>query len=247
MTNEELISIVCPIFNDNSYKYYFSPSTITVGKSLGLKGMEFYVAGRGGALGDCEGSVVAAAFGYFNPIIINAAWTLAIAKHPARTIGSMHYECAAVVGREKLSALPNLAEFVSAMQKVFDAMDPDGLALFAAFKSLPLVNDLPGRAMQLAASLREYRGSAHLVAVRASGVSGIQAHFIKRPKDMKNFGWSESEYPIVNDETRARMVAAEKLTDALCIAPYSVLNETERASLVAGARAFEAALAAPNA
>ena len=247
MTDEELISIVCPIFNDNSYKYYFSQSTIDTGKSLGLKGMEFYVAGRGGALGDCEGSVVAAAFGYFNPIIINAAWTLAIAKHPARTIGSMHYECAAVVGREKLSALPNLAEFVSAMQKVFDAMDPDGLALFAAFKSLPLVNDLPGRAMQLAASLREYRGSAHLVAVRASGVSGIQAHFIKRPKDMKNFGWSESEYPIVNDETRARMVAAEKLTDALCIAPYSVLNETERASLVAGARAFEAALAAPNA
>ena len=247
MTDEELNSIVCPIINDNSYKYYFSQSTIDTGKSLGLKGMEFYVAGRGGALGDCEGSVVAAAFGYFNPIIINAAWTLAIAKHPARTIGSMHYECAAVVGREKLSALPNLAEFVSAMQKVFDAMDPDGLALFAAFKSLPLVNDLPGRAMQLAASLREYRGSAHLVAVRASGVSGIQAHFIKRPKDMKNFGWSESEYPIVNDETRARMVAAEKLTDALCIAPYSVLNETERASLVAGARAFEAALAAPNA
>ena len=247
MTDEELISIVCPIINDNSYKYYFSQSTIDTGKSLGLKGMEFYVAGRGGALGDCDGSVVAAAFGYFNPIIINAAWTLAIAKHPARTIGSVHYECAAVVGREKLSALPNLAEFVSAMQKVFDAMDPDGLALFAAFKSLPLVNDLPGRAMQLAASLREYRGSAHLVAVRASGVSGIQAHFIKRPKDMKNFGWSESEYPIVNDETRARMVATEKLTDALCIAPYSVLNETERASLVAGARAFEAALAAPNA
>ena len=73
MTNEELISIVCPIINDNSYKYYFSQSTIDTGKSLGLKGMEFYVAGRGGALGNCDGSVVAAAFGYFNPIIINAA------------------------------------------------------------------------------------------------------------------------------------------------------------------------------
>ena len=73
MTNEELVRIVCPLFNDNSYKYYFSQSTIDTGKSLGLKGMEFYVAGRGGALGDCEGSVVAAAFGYFNPIIINAA------------------------------------------------------------------------------------------------------------------------------------------------------------------------------
>ena len=247
MTNEELVSIVCPIFNDNSYKYYFSPSTIAVSKSLGLKGMEFYVAGRGGALGDCQGTVVAAAFGYFNPIIINAAWTLATAKHPARTLGSAHYECAAITGREKLSALPNLAEFVAAMEKVFDAMDPDGLALFAAFKSLPLVDDLPGRAMQLAASLREYRGSAHLVAVRASGVSAIQAHYIHHPNDMKMFGWSESEYPHVDDETRTRMVTAEELTDALCIAPYSVLNESERASLVAGAKAFEAALAATGA
>ena len=244
MTNEELVGIVCPIFNDNSYKYYFSPSTIAVGKTLGLKGMEFYVAGRGGALGDCQGTVVAAAFGYFNPVIINAAWSLATAKHPARELGSAHYECAAVFGREKLSTLPNLGEVVSAMQKVFDAMDPDGLALFAAFKALPLADDLPGRAMQLAASLREYRGSAHLVAIRVHGVSAIQAHYVKRPKDMKMFGWSESEYPQVDDETRARMVAVEELTDALCIAPYSVLNDSERASLVAGAKAFEAALTA---
>lgn len=247
MTNEELISIVCPVFNDNSYKYYFSQSTIDTGKSLGLKGMEFYVAGRGGALGDCQGTVVAAAFGYFNPVIINAAWSLATAKHPARALGSAHYECAAVFGREKLSTLPNLAEFVSAMQKVFDAMDPDGLALFAAFKALPLVDDLPGRAMQLAASLREYRGSAHLIAVRASGVSTIQAHYVKRPNDMKMFGWSETEYPHVDDETRARMVTAEELTSALCITPYSVLNESERVSLVAGAKAFEAALTALDA
>ena len=61
---------------------------------------------------------------------------------------------------------------------------------------------------------------------------------------MKNFGWSESEYPDVDDETRARMVTAEEITDALCIAPYSVLNESERVSLVTGAKAFEAALAA---
>ena len=247
MTTEQLVKTVCPIFNDNAYKYYFSPSTIAVGKSLDLKGMEFYVGGRGGALGDCDGSVVAAAFGYFNPVIINAAWTLAIAKHPAREIGSAHYECAAATGREELVALPNLAEFVAAMQKVFDATDPDGLALFAAFKSLPLVDDLPGRAMQLAASLREYRGSAHLVAIRASGLSAIQAHYIHRPNDMKMFGWSEAEHPTVTDETRAGMVKAEELTDALCIAPYSVLNESERASLVVGARAFEAALTAVDA
>lgn len=247
MITEELVRIVCPIFNNNAYKYYFSQSTIDTGKSLGLKGMEFYVAGRGGALGDCDGQVVAAAFGYFNPVIINAAWSLATAKHPARTLGFAHYECAAVVGREKLSTLPNLAEFVSAMQKVFDATDADGLALFAAFKSLPLVDDLPGRAMQLAASLREYRGSAHLVAIRANGLSSAQAHFIKRPTDMKMFGWSENEYPQIDDAIRERMVKVEELTDTLCAPPYAVLNETEQASLVAGAKAFEAAFVALDA
>lgn len=243
MTNEELVQTVCPILNDNAWKYYFTPKAIEVGKSLGLKGMEFYVAGRGGSLGNCEGSVVAAAFGYFNPVIINAAWNLATAKQPARTIGDAHYEVAADLGREKLSNLTGLNEFTTAMEKVFNAADPDGLALFAAFKSMPLAQDTPARAMQLAASLREFRGSAHLIAIRAVGLTSKQAHYVKRPNDVKGFGWGEDDAPIIDDHVRALMVEAEKLTDALCIPAYSVLDKTERMALVAGAKAFQAALA----
>ena len=243
MTNEELVNTVCPILNDNGWKYYFTPNAIEVGKSMGLKGMEFYVAGRGGSLGDCDGSVVAAAFGYFNPVIINAAWNLATAKQPARVIGDAHYEVAAHLGREKLTDLPGLTEFTAAMEKVFNAADPDGFALFAAFKSMPLAQDTPGRAMQLAASLREFRGSAHLIAIRAVGLTSKQAHYVKRPNDVKGFGWGEDDAPLVDDTVRALMVEAEKLTDALCIPAYSVLNETERKALVDGTKAFEAALA----
>lgn len=243
MTNEELVKTVCPLLNDNSWKYYFTPNAIEVGKSLGLKGMEFYVAGRGGSLGNCEGSVVAAAFGYFNPVIITAAWNLATAKHPARVIGDAHYEVAAHLGREKLSNMPGLAEFASAMEKVFNATDADGFALFAAFKSMPLAQDTPARAMQLAASLREFRGSAHLVAIRAVGLTSKQAHYVKRPNDVKGFGWGEDDAPVLDDHVRALMVEAEKLTDALCIPAYSVLDETERNALVSGAKAFVAALA----
>ena len=242
MTNEELVNTVCPILNDNGWKYYFTPNAIEVGKSMGLKGMEFYVAGRGGSLGDCDGSVVAAAFGYFNPVIINAAWNLATAKQPARVIGDAHYEVAAHLGREKLTDLPGLTEFTAAMEKVFNAADPDGFALFAAFKSMPLAQDTPGRAMQLAASLREFRGSAHLIAIRAVGLTSKQAHYVKRPNDVKGFGWGEDDAPLVDDTVRALMVEAEKLTDALCIPAYSVLNETERKALVDGTKAFEAAL-----
>ena len=242
MTNEELVNTVCPILNDNGWKYYFTPNAIEVGKSMGLKGMEFYVAGRGGSLGDCEGSVVAAAFGYFNPVIINAAWSLATAKQPARVIGDAHYEVAAHLGREKLTDLPGLTEFTAAMEKVFDAADPDGFALFAAFKSMPLAQDTPGRAMQLAASLREFRGSAHLIAIRAVGLTSKQAHYVKRPNDVKGFGWGEDDAPVVDDQVRALMVEAEKLTDALCIPAYAVLNDAECKALVDGAKAFESAL-----
>ena len=243
MTNEELVNAVCPILNDNGWKYYFTPNAIEVSKSMGLKGMEFYVAGRGGCMGDCEGSVVAAAFGYFNPVIINAAWSLATAKQPARVIGDAHYEVAAQLGREKLTDMPGLNEFTAAMEKVFNAADPDGFALFAAFKSMPLAQDTPGRAMQLAASLREFRGSAHLIAIRAVGLTSKQAHYVKRPNDVKGFGWGEDDAPLVDDAVRALMVEAEKLTDALCIPAYSVLNEAERKALVDGTKAFEAALA----
>jgi len=134
MTNEELVNTVCPILNDNGWKYYFTPNAIEVGKSMGLKGMEFYVAGRGGSLGDCDGSVVAAAFGYFNPVIIGAAWSLATAKQPARVIGDAHYEVAAHLGREKLTNMTGLNEFTAAMEKVFNAADADGLALFAVIQ-----------------------------------------------------------------------------------------------------------------
>lgn len=243
MTNEELVNTVCPILNDNGWKYYFTPNAIEVGKSMGLKGMEFYVAGRGGSLGDCEGSVVAAAFGYFNPVIIGAAWSLATAKQPARVIGDAHYEVAAQLGRDKLTDMPGLNEFTAAMEKVFNAADPDGFALFAAFKSMPIAQDTPGRAMQLAASLREFRGSAHLIAIRAVGLTSKQAHYVKRPNDVKGFGWGEDDAPLVDDAVRALMVEAEKLTDALCIPAYSVLNEAERKALVDGTKAFEAALA----
>ena len=43
------------------------PATYAYGAELGFEGMDFYVAGRGGALGDVPADVVAAAFVFFAP------------------------------------------------------------------------------------------------------------------------------------------------------------------------------------
>ena len=50
------------------------PACYAHGAELGFEGMDFYVAGRGGVLGDTPADVVVAAFVYFHPDTIRAAW-----------------------------------------------------------------------------------------------------------------------------------------------------------------------------
>lgn len=243
MTPLELVRQACPIINDTGWAYYFTPETQAKGAELGLKGPMFYFAGRGGVLGDCDADVVAAAFGYFNPAVIRRAWESATAIRPAREIGRAHFECCADLGRQKLGGVANLAAFVEAADAVNRAADPDGLALYAAFKAEPLASDLPGRAMQLVAVLREFRGSAHLIAVRASGLTSKQAHFSKRPNDVAMFGWTPEDAPVLDDDVANRMNAAEDLTDHIVLPAYSVLDARGAQALLDGARAIKAAVA----
>lgn len=242
MTPSALVSQVCPVFNDSGWAYYFTPETQAKGAELGLKGPMFYFAGRGGVLGDCDADVVTAAFGYFNPAVVRRAWESATSIQPAREIGRAHWECCAALGRQKLANIPNLAAFVEAADAVNTAAEPDGLALYAAFKAEPMASDLPGRAMQLVAILRELRGSAHLIAVRASGLTTKQAHFSKRPNDVAMFGWTPEDAPPLGDDLARKMKDAEALTDAIVLPAYSVLDAAGAQTLLDGALAIKAAV-----
>jgi len=242
MTSLDLVRQACPIINDTGWAYYFTPETQAKGAELGLKGPMFYFAGRGGVLGDCDADVVTAAFGYFNPAVIRRAWESATSIRPAREIGRAHFECCADLGRQKLGGVANLTAFVEAADAVNEAAEPDGLALYAAFKAEPLAQDLAGRAMQLVAVLREFRGSAHLIAVRASGLTTKQAHFSKRPNDVAMFGWTPEDAPVLDDDVANKMKAAEDLTDQIVLPAYSVLDDAGARALLDGARAIKAAV-----
>ncbi len=242
MNNKELLDAVCPTIAVVGAAYYFTPETLAAGKELGLGGMEFYVQGRGGQLGNTDGLAVAAAFGYFSPALIKSVWDAACAKCEPRKAGTAHFEAAAQHGRAKLSGLANLDAFVAAMDKVNNAADPEGLGLYAAIRTEELASDAPARAMQLLAVLREFRGSAHLVALRASGVPGKVAHASKRPDMWKQFGYPEDAMPVIDDAVKAKLRQAEDLTDALVEPAYAVLNDAERAALVAGVQAAKDAL-----
>jgi hypothetical protein len=238
MTLNAFVKEASSLIGDTGYRFYFDPETRAVGEKLGLNPMEFYVAGRGGTLGDCGGSAVAANFGYFNPAVIAGAWESAKAKCGPRAAGSAHLECSAAYGRAKFAGVAGLGAFVEAADAVNNAADPDGLGLYAAMKCEPLVADAPGRAMQLATVLREFRGSAHLLAVRAVGLDSKTAHHISRPNDTAMFGWTPEDAPSITDTERQAMVAAEKMTDDLVTPAYGVLDEAGRAALLAGISAM---------
>lgn len=244
MDDLDLLRQACPVINDTGWAYYFTPETMARGAELGFKGPQFYFAGRGGLLGDCDASVVSAAFGYFNPEVVTRAWESARETCAPRKAGRAHWICCADLGRAKLGAVPGLADFVAAADAVNRAADPDGLALYSAFRSEPMVVDAPGRAMQLVAILREYRGSAHLLAVRAAGLTSKQAHFLKRPNDVKMFGWSDDDAPTMPSDAAARLERAERITDDIVLPAFAVLDGAGRRALVDGAKAIQSALRA---
>jgi len=244
MTTQELIDRVCPKIRDLGWAHYFTPETVAVGEGLGLDIFTFYFLGRGGVLGDVRAEVVTHAFGYFEPSLVEQMWDAGREKVAPATAGRAFFECAADLGRERFGAVGGLAAFCAAAGAVNDAADATGLTLYAAVRSMPLAPDVPGRSMQLLSVLREFRGSAHLLAVRASGLDAKTAHFITRPSDIAMFGWSEDDAPVITETERSKMKAAERLTDELVLPAYDVLGDDARAALAAGVDEIEAALTA---
>lgn len=243
MTPGELVQTTSKPINSVGSSFYFTPETLGAGKALGLNGMQWYFLGRGGVLGDVEAPVVQSAFGYFAPAVVAKMWNGAREKLAPREAARRYHECAADQGRAKLAGVEGLGAFNEAAEAVVRAADPAGLALFAGLAAEPLADDAPARAFQLVAVLRELRGSAHLLAVVASGLTAEKAHLIKRPNDYKTFGYDEAAAPEVTDADRTALDAAEALTDRLLVPSHAVLDEAGSAAFAGGVAAIAAAFA----
>ncbi|MCB0954868.1 MAG: hypothetical protein R2694_13030 [Ilumatobacteraceae bacterium] len=224
--------------------FYFAPATIARGQELGLDRVQFYGLGRGGVLGDVEPAVVSSAFGYFNPAMIANLWNAAREKCSPRVAGAAYMECCAEHGRARFADVPDLESFVAAGEKVLAACEVEAFPLFAGTAAEPAAPDAAGRAMQILTILREYRGCAHLVALRAMGIPSKDAHFVKRPGDIRMFGWADDDAPTIDDDLRARMDDAEALTDRMVVPAFAVLSDAEREVFATGVRALADVLAA---
>ena len=236
MTPLELVQKSAPSIGDAGASFYFDPDTLARGKELGLDGFRFYFLGRGGVLGDVEAAVVESAFGYFNIGVVEAMWDSAKQIMEPREAARAYLECADRFGRAKLSGVDGLDDYNDAAETLIGSVETAGLALFAGIAAEPLPDDAPARAYRNICTLRELRGSVHLVAIVASGLAVAKAHAIRRPDDIAAFGWDPT--PDISPADRASLEEADELTDRLLAPAFESLSDTQAEAFMAGVNAI---------
>lgn len=152
-----------------------------------------YFAGRGGVLGEVSADVVDAAFGLFAPEVVTQMWDMGRPVHGARGGAELYLDQAAQWARPRLEAVDGLDRFAELGERVIAAAPTLGLPLFAGARTLPRVTDPAGHAFQVAIILRELRGSIHVIATAAAGLTPAEAHLLngKDADYLAMFGWPE--------------------------------------------------------
>lgn len=192
-------------------------------------GYAYYVAGRGGVLGDVDADVISAAFGFFEPSLVRKMWELGVAVEGAAAAATRYGAACAHHGRVRLDGFYGATRVADLAGRVAAGADVTALPLFAGWRSQPLPDDAAGRAYFLMHVLRELRGSAHLLAVVATGLGPRAAVFTTGGEDVANLrGWTGP----YDDLAGVTKQAAEALTDEILTRLYSeVLSEEEAAEL----------------
>jgi hypothetical protein len=182
-----------------------------------------YVAGRGGVLGDATGAAVSSVFTVFEPTFTSACWDEGVAVRGAKGAAEVYCNQVAGFGRKYLAGAEGLDRIAALGEKVIAATPDGGLPLYAGWRTMPLADDAPARALQVMFILRELRAGVHFGALTVSGITPVEAHMLHGGKEYTQmFGWSEpfadgadkkDRYAEVEAATNRRM--AEIMTAAL--------------------------------
>ena len=245
MTTDEIVAAGCPIIAGSGRVVLLRPGDHRPREGARRRRLPPVLPRSLAACwGTTSAAVVHSVFGYFHPSVVARMWDSGRVKLPPVEAAELYRDACADFGRSRLSAVAGLEPLVDALERVNDAADPAGLTLYAGIEQMGLAGDPPARAMQLIAVLREFRGSAHLAAVRAVGLADSLAHCIKRPEMVEPFGWPADLAATVTDEHRALLAEAEVLTDRAVRPAYAALDAAAGDALVDGLRQAQAAIEA---
>jgi hypothetical protein len=209
-----------------------SPQTLRRARLLGLSGWAYHVSARAGALGDVRPETVAAVIGFIAPEAVVDGWEATAKASAPMEVASWHLHELCKWGIEQIGGFPRLTRLIELSGRVVDAVDRAALPLFAAWRAMPVPDRAPGaQAAVTLHLLHEHRLGVHLVAVRASGLTPLQA-IIAGPEGETGavaFGW-QPPYPPAGPIVR-RLMWADSVGDALAGQAYAALDMGERIEL----------------
>ncbi|MCP3912697.1 MAG: hypothetical protein GY745_01715 [Actinomycetia bacterium] len=233
MTPEQAVAATKDQMGALGAGYMLDNPTRELGKENGYRTMEFYFAGRGGVLGECDADVVKSAFGWFEAGMCRSQWEAGCAVAGPKKAAELYNQAMASWGRDRLAGVEGLERFAELGERMVADLGPEGLPLFAGWRAMPRAEDAPAHAYQVAALLRELRGSYHIVAATAQGLSDVETMMANPGQGQARaeaFG-HQPPYPD-SDADRAAFKAAEETTDQLMTKPWSVLSDAERDEMV---------------
>lgn len=174
-----------------------------------------YVAGRGGVLGEANGSTIASVFVVFDPVFIADLWQTGVAVRGAAGAAELYWEQAARFARRHLIGVHGLHRLAELGEKLIEVTPGAGLPLYAGWRAMPLAADDAARAFQVMFVLRELRGEVHLNALSLSGITPVEAHMLNKGHEYTTmFGWpgpfadgadKKDRYDEVEHRTNQRM------------------------------------------
>lgn len=190
----------------------FGPSPGKSAGSVELPNGPAYFTSRGSVMGQVPGTVVAAAFGVFNPATVIPAvsqgWTLT----DAPTICAARTDGAVKQLRRILGDAPDgLDRAVELLRRAATGLSPAGKPLFAGLAAQEELGDSLGDAWRLADQLREYRGDIHVNAWTIAGFDAAEIGLITElywgmpPRSyVRTRAWSNEDLNAAEERLQAR-------------------------------------------
>jgi len=219
--------------------FMLNPATYQRGGELGFAGFNFYVAGRGGVLGNVDADLVTAAFAYFEPAYVRTQWESGIGVMEPLAAAQAFAETAANWAEAHVPDDFDAARLAELADKLAEGARVTAAPLFAGWRKLEVPESPKAAAIHHLNALRELRGGIHAACIVASGLDPLQALAISTPMMATAFGWTE--LPEV-DGLRETWEQAEEATTAAFAYVFESLTEAEREEFATLVNALYSAL-----
>ncbi|HUI49887.1 MAG TPA: hypothetical protein VL119_14435 [Acidimicrobiia bacterium] len=211
-------------------RFMTDASTYARGAELGFDGADFYIAGRGGVLGDVSADVVVASFVFFAPGAVHQSWARSASVMPRRQAAREWIEAAHGWAERNLGDEVDWSACAALLGRIVTAAPVAGAPLFAALRGLEEPEHPSALALHRLNALRELRGALHGAAVLTVGLAPVEAVVVRTPTMLGAFGWPEP-----HPDPKAfhdRWALAEARTDRMFGRNLGVLDAEERVALL---------------